>query len=218
MVNATKKKGESMHEMTVKLELQEELLGTSSANPDLYRDYIASKNPKGVAQDEIDNLAEMVADVDEELDLSTTVFHRKDGKPFLYDYQVKGFFKDACGCLRRADETLSKKEKAYKKVIDGLVFIKEREIFPELSGDMGVCERPLRAQTPQGERIALARSEAMPAGSVMTFTIVMLDKKLKKLVKEWLDYGRFRGLGQWRNSGKGRFTYELLSESSGEDA
>lgn len=27
---------------------------------------------------------------------------------------------------------------------------------------------------------------------------------------EWLDYGKLRGLGQWRNSGKGRFTYELL--------
>lgn len=27
---------------------------------------------------------------------------------------------------------------------------------------------------------------------------------------EWLDYGKLRGLGQWRNSGKGRFTYEIL--------
>ena len=27
---------------------------------------------------------------------------------------------------------------------------------------------------------------------------------------EWLDYGQLRGLGQWRNSGKGRFRYTLL--------
>ena len=31
-----------------------------------------------------------------------TVFPRtEDGRPFLYDYQIKGFFKDACGCLSR---------------------------------------------------------------------------------------------------------------------
>lgn len=27
-------------------------------------------------------------------------------------------------------------------------------------------------------------------------------------VREWLDYGALRGFGQWRNSGKGRFTWE----------
>jgi hypothetical protein len=30
------------------------------------------------------------------------------------------------------------------------------------------------------------------------------------LVIECLDYGKRRGIGQWRNSGKGRFTYEVL--------
>lgn len=29
-------------------------------------------------------------------------------------------------------------------------------------------------------------------------------------VREWLDYGMLRGLGQWRNSGKGRFTWEEI--------
>ena len=28
--------------------------------------------------------------------------------------------------------------------------------------------------------------------------------------REWLDYGRVRGIGQWRNSGKGRFTWEEI--------
>ena len=30
----------------------------------------------------------------------------------------------------------------------------------------------------------------------------------EKLVREWLDYGKLRGLGQWRNSGKGRFEWK----------
>ena len=30
------------------------------------------------------------------------------------------------------------------------------------------------------------------------------------LALECLDYGKLRGIGQWRNSGKGRYTYELI--------
>ena len=75
---------------------------------------------------------------------------------------------------------------------------------------MGICQRPLRAQTMQGERVALASSETVPAGSSMTFEIKMLTDGHEKAVKEALDYGRFRGFGQWRNSGKGIFHYEIL--------
>jgi hypothetical protein len=31
-------------------------------------------------------------------------------------------------------------------------------------------------------------------------------------VRECLDYGTKRGLGQWRNSGKGRYTWEEIKE------
>ena len=41
------------------------------------------------------------------------------------------------------------------------------------------------------------------------FDVLLLGKGLKKAVLEWLDYGKLRGLGQWRNSGKGRFEYEV---------
>lgn len=37
-----------------------------------------------------------------------------------------------------------------------------------------------------------------------------MDDSHEKAVREWLDYGVLRGIGQWRNSGKGRFTYEVL--------
>lgn len=32
-------------------------------------------------------------------------------------------------------------------------------------------------------------------------------------MRECLDYGKLRGLGQWRNSGKGRFVWDLLDEN-----
>ena len=192
--------------MKVRLTLTEGLLGSASANPVLVREFIASKGPH------VEKEVEAIPDVDEEIQKATTVFPRTpDGLPFIYDYQIKGFFKDACSMLRRADDTLSKKLKAHKKVIDGVVFVFPRKILLNLPSELGVCERPLRAQTAQGERIALARSEEAPEGTVIEFEINMLNKSLAKLVREWLDYGVFRGLGQWRNSGKGRFEYEVLT-------
>ena len=73
---------------------------------------------------------------------------------------------------------------------------------------IGNCQRPLRASTPQGERVALASSETVPAGTKLRFDIVMLDPKLEGLVREWLDYGELRGLGQWRNAGKGSYSWK----------
>lgn len=76
-------------------------------------------------------------------------------------------------------------------------------------GAVTYVDRPLRASTPQGERIALAVSEAVPVGSWIEFSIALFDKSMTNGIVECLDYGVFRGLGQWRNSGKGRFVYEL---------
>ena len=78
---------------------------------------------------------------------------------------------------------------------------------------MGVCQRPLRAQTPQGERVALASSETVPAGTTMDVTFVLYSPSSHRdALMEWLDYGAVRGLGQWRNSGKGRFSYQVVAE------
>lgn len=101
---------------------------------------------------------------------------------------------------------------AYKKVIDGLIFVEPRMIPIHMSGEMTECQRPLRAQTAQGERVSLANSEEIPAGSWCEFDIILMDEAHEKVVIEWLNYGRMRGIGQWRNSGKGRFIYDLYDE------
>lgn len=59
----------------------------------------------------------------------------------------------------------------------------------------------------QGERVALAMSEQIPAGATAEFDIEVMNDEHLPAVLEWLDYGSKRGIGQWRNSGKGRFTY-----------
>ena len=47
----------------------------------------------------------------------------------------------------------------------------------------------------------------------MTFWVLCLNDAHVPAVKEWFDYGILRGTGQWRNSGKGRFMYEILDEA-----
>lgn len=193
----------------VNLTLTTDILGTVPLNKQIYTDFIASKDgaPPNAAE-EADTIALE--------DKGKTGFHRlPDGRPFIYDYVIKGFMKDACGMLARVEDSQSKKVKAYKKIIDGLVFVYPREIPFALAGGIGELQRPLRAQTPQGERVALAYSETVPAGSVLSFEIIALDDKATplELLNEWWDYGCLRGLGQWRNASYGRFTAQCTPVS-----
>lgn len=196
-----------MKTIKVKLTFTEGILGTSPSNPDIYRDYIGSKAPDAATvEDEVEALG-----VDMVVEKAMTVFPRnKDGIPFMYDYQIKGFFKDTCGGLRRVKGTESSKIKAFKKEIDKLIFPSPREIVFDNVTEIGVCERPLRASTPQCEVTAIAISEEISAGATLTFDIVLLSDDHEALVREWLDYGRLSGIGQWRNSGKGRFVWEEI--------
>jgi len=192
--------------MKVRIELLEELLGTKAANPDVFADFIASKAPDG------DKRKEELDRAEHREEAGTTVFHRENGQPGVYDYQVKGFFKDAISALNRMDKEHRgglEKLPAYKTKIDGCVFVGPRFIPITLpaGGKVGVCERPLRADTAQGPRVSVCRSEAVPPGSTFECEITIMSKELQRWVQVALDYGRLRGLGQWRNSGKGRFAW-----------
>ena len=205
-----------MAKLHVKIEFLESVLGTAPNNDQIYSDFIATNAPDAPTREE-----ELAAiGVEEYAEKGMTVFPRNpDGQPIIWDYQVKGFFKDACGMLSRVggkDESGKKKKvnessklTAYKKIIDGLIFVQPRMIPFKFDGDIGICERPLRAQTMQGERVALSKSEEIPAGATIEFDVLCLSDEHVSAVKEWLDYGVLRGIGQWRNSGKGRFTYTV---------
>lgn len=196
-----------MKELKVKLTFIEPILGTSPANPDIYREFIGSHAPDAASVE--DEVAALGADAVAEK--SMTIFPRlDDGTPFLYDYQIKGFFKDTCGGLRKVKGSSSSKIKAYKKEIDKLIFPEPRTIPILFDGEIKECQRPLRAQTAQGERVSLAMSEEIPAGATCEFTVVCLRDDHIDVVRDWLDYGRFSGIGQWRNSGKGRFRWEEI--------
>lgn len=205
-----------METRRIRVELIDEMLGTNPNNKKIHEDYISSQAPDAESRkEELEHLP-----AEEMVSKEMTVFYRdKDGNPEMAAYHMYGFFKSACGYLRKVDGTASKKVKAYKKTIDGLI-----KVYPDASdkrgrfirlhlpdgAEIGSCQRPLRAQTMQGERVALANSETVPAGTWFECDIVVWDSSTWTLIEEWLDYGEFNGLGQWRSSGKGAFVWSYV--------
>jgi len=204
-----------MKTIKVAITFIEEILGTECADKDVHKEFIASKSKDAAKMEE--ELAALSAD--ELVDKAVTVFARDtECVPMLWDYQIKGFFKDAIGLLlelepKQINVGKSKLSKwTVKRLLDNYLFITPRRVRFSDTSQVGICTRPLRAQTMRGERIALASSETMPAGSVITFEITMMDDGLETLVRAALEYGKLKGIGQWRNSGKGRFEFKEIVE------
>lgn len=203
----TKKKSLEPIDIVVRCVFIEPILGSAPADDQIYTEYIGSKAPDAKSkQEEIESLG-----VEEVIEKQKTIFSKlPDGTPHLWDYQIKGFMKNAAKAAYQLGE--GKKLTAYKTKIDNLIFIQERKIpFHLYEGDtIQDCQRPLRAQTAQGDRVALANSEEIPEGAYIEFTIHILDPSLEKYVRDWMDYGKLNGLGQWHNSGKGRFIWKEI--------
>lgn len=189
----------------------EGLLATKPNDAEVHETYVAAKERDAIA-DELTVEEKTLAKLDG-LEKGKTIFHRDDdGCPIIWDYQVKGFLKEAFRSLSRDKESACAKVKAFLKVIDGNVFVGPRKIRLELpdGAALGTCQRPLRAQTMQGERVALASSEEAPAGTKIRFEVTVLMPGLEKALDECWDYARFRFMGAWRNSGKGTAVVEQV--------
>lgn len=216
----------------VELTLIEPMLGTVPKHLPTHGEYVQAKGAEGVEFIEsiqADLPPEIQADLGDrraawDAEMATapdageegkgeTGFHSlPDGTLAIYDYMIRGFFKESCGMLRRTKGTLSAKVTAHKKTVDGLVFVTPRLIALELLSDTAASslERPLRISGPTGERVALAKSDTVPAGTKLRFTLKIVgDAVPQELLEEWLEYGAFHGLGQWRNASWRSFTYTL---------
>lgn len=198
--------------MKVKVTFREHLLGTLSGKKEVATDFIAGKCKTGIQNDE----AEVIRNIDEELTDGSTIFPADENGVFIWDYQWKGFFKEATEAVfvRSGEFTKEQLKKddltlyLFKKTIDKQLFIRPRKIYLNLSGPLTYIERPLRGQTMQGERVCLARSQAAPAGTTCEFEILWFKACLEKVVDRCLDYGQYSGMLQWRNSGAGSFEWE----------
>lgn len=244
----------------IEVEYLREALGVSPSVKELYAEYIASKAPDAMSKsEEIEAIGEEAM-----FAKGTSIYHRTraawdadqlrfralkpgavppgdqevvDGAPFVYDYQWRGFFKEAFSFMQRASKNDGGNANVkfnltnHKKIVDGEVFIHPRKIclnIPETSVDVdGITEvesfnedgtlktlqRSLRTSGPSGERVAIASSEMVPKGTSMKLTISVTDKRLWGAVESALNYGLYHGFSGWRNSGLGIFRWRKLDQN-----
>lgn len=140
-----------MKTLKVRLTFTEPLLGTWPANQNVAREYIASKGPDAATIE--DEVAALGADA--AADKAMTVFPRNEaGQPILYDYQVKGFFKDAAVCWAASG---GKDEKGKKRAVNE----RQADRLQEDHRRPDLCRAPPDSPDPQRRN---DRVPAPPAG------------------------------------------------------
>lgn len=211
----------SVRKFDLTITLLEPMLGTSPLDPKIYQGYVESKKPKDQEEDE----SATIRDMEEK---GMTGFHRNGNGPFIYDYMVKGFLKNAGNRMKEQIGITA----LLSKVVN-FVFVKPRRIAIDMSnaesaevtakalgtgskdatiGDMGLVflERSIQCQTPQGPRVALGSSEVLPIGTVLKCRLSLLAGPIsEKVLRLILDYGEYQGLGQWRTARWGSFEYKM---------
>lgn len=198
------------------------MLGSNPANPDIHSEFVAIK----AAQMERAKAETEMLPTAEELNMKVedikkqglTVFLRDNGHLVIGNHVIKGFIKSALLTLKDQVGIAAAKSK-----VDNLVFV-EPSFIPIIRNGKpidkadGYNERSLRAETMQGPRVSLVSSEEVQAPWELTVQISLLENKGSaksnpvtwEMIETALLYGRFKGLGQWRNSGKGSFTFERI--------
>lgn len=288
--------------LSTAIRLFEPMLGSTSGNPNIQAEFVqkqledAAKKKEELACIRTQTPESPTpAEVADAVERTSTVFFSDKRGLFLFDYQVRGFIKEATlALIELGDCAISKW--AYKKACDSFIFVLPRRVYllrpsvvidklpnrgmweeaqkitkwekdhlmpigdiPDASfkewcyqrvedtreGSTGwakidgvdALERPLRGQTQQGERIALARSEKVEEGAQLALTVLVLapgnkrtedtddgeedegkKKKPRKSlasfdldhIRNCLDYGSRKGLLQWRGGGWGRINWREL--------
>lgn len=203
---------------SVKIRLLEKLLGTQSSVKSIFADHIATKQRKALAKsgmttDEIEaELQETMDGLPEESEAQErghTVFFRDDAGYFLRNYEIKGFLKSAATAKKNFGA-----KKQLKNKVGQFVHVRPVKMYiAEPGATLDVVERPLRTSGPMGERTAIVRSDSVPDGTEIEFTLhVLQDAFDADEIRTLLEYGEFIGIGQWRSSGCGRFEIVELNE------
>lgn len=212
-----------MKETTMKLKTRHykltgmtRILAAQAANPDVRSEFIASKAASlAKGEEETSRLPE--ENIDKK---NLTVFLRDDGKLCLSDYVIKGFLKEALGALKSQIGIANCATKIDNYVLVEPAYLHIKKNGEALDNPDGVLERPLRAMTMQGPRVSVTASEKVDAGWELEFDLTLLENpatpKSRALTFDVIDaameYGSFKGLGQWRNAQNGRFTFEADDE------
>jgi hypothetical protein len=185
-----------------RITLQERCLGTAPLDPQIYEKYIASKAPRPeLIEEEVDMI---INDGNKEI----TGFRKDSEGLYLPSFMILGFMKEAGNVLK---EILGIKN--LKSKITTSIFVFPQYIHLKDNFD-GYFDRTIRVQTPKGPRTSIVRSEYVDEGTAFEMEVRCIKHKELSisLVEKVLCYGERIGIGQWRSSGLGRFTWEPISD------
>lgn len=204
----------AFEELKVRLTGLDSVLGSVALNKEVFSEFMVNKTK---TKEEKEAALADLENIEENTEKGTTGFYRdENGKLIMKGYQVKGFLKEAMKALKDQLDI-----KSYLSKVDNYVFVLERNIpimrdGVQLEKPDGFLERPLRAETMQGPRVSLARSEEVLCDWYIDLTIRVMKNagtaKSKPVdmdaIKACLDYGSMKGLLQWRNAGHGTFNWK----------
>ena len=206
------------------------ILGSQPADPEIRKTYVEDKiRQAGDRQDRADE-AENLDPTQEQIDKKSTIFgcRAEDGALILWDYQIKGTLKAAIEVLQKQLGIVQGNSKFTKflHVYPRNVPLKDAHGEVITQPEPRMLERPLRAMTMQGPRVALASSQIVEAPWQVTFRLTLLENegtpKSKAItwdtVETCLDYGEYSGIGQWHNGGWGRFVWERMPDDTAVEA
>jgi hypothetical protein len=188
------------------IKLETNMLGTVALARDIWEKYIKSKQPEPMPGGD----PEVAENIEEAMERGKTGFFKDENGLFILEYMIKGFLKDSGNTLK---DILG--IKALKSKIDNFVFIVPRQIYFGKMEPDGEFERPIRVMTPIGQRVSIARSDYVNAGTSLKFSITLLKHKeiTWNTIDTILANGQYMGLGQFRNGGFGRFSVTSVSDS-----
>jgi len=202
------------------------LLASAPADAEVYAQFIASRKQDELSADEIETLPAA-----EKEKIGWSVFHRDEQGIFLLEYHILGFLKEAATAVEPRAKKISEgkpteeKITAVKSKIDRFVFVSPRRLYllrdgKILTNEDDVHERPIRAMTAKGPRTSVKRSDCVNPGTGLSFRIAVLDpferSFSEEVFRDLFSYGALKGLGERRNDGFGRFSFELEASPYGE--
>ncbi|NMC50276.1 MAG: hypothetical protein GYA47_12765, partial [Desulfovibrio sp.] len=136
---------------------------------------------------------------------------------------VMGFLKEVGNTLKELFPCATPGGKAKKK--PGIAALRNKiqsfvSVYPRVISlgrpPDGYYERPLQAMTMKGPRVCMARSEIVEPGVTIRIKIGLLPhpEVTWDVLEQILEYGQFKGLGQFRNGGYGRFSFRRIAEAA----
>ena len=220
----------------LRFDFEETLLGSASGNPEIHEQFIASKAPT-TAETAEEVAAVSDETVEEMIQKHSTIFPKDETGLFIWNYQMRGCFKENLHALITLGDISHVSAWSYKTAVDQYIMVNPRRIYlhaPDgtiIQEPSGTLQRSMRVDTLQGPRVALARSETVPGGTWIQFQVSMFlptvgprMKKdgtprkapplfLRQNLMDAIEFASEQGFLQWRTGGYGRFRYTETTES-----